>query len=150
MFVAGTTLWTVAGCTGSTSAPTPSASGTVIESPSASVAPTPDPVFNAAGTAADNFAYFNKVNIAFLSANTMPGGRAIIDNLVAAGFDRSLMQVTPDTTSVGRNVDSVQFSVRFGTDCVIGQTSDAGYSSTVGPTIDGTACLVGVTRKIDW
>ena len=41
-------------------------------------------------------------------------GRAYIDALVAAGFDKAAMQVTPDQTTVGNPAESIQFSVRWG------------------------------------
>ena len=139
------------GCTGSE--PTPTDSASFAPSPTSSevgASPTPTPSFQPAGDAADNLAYFDAVNQRLLSATPTPGGRAIIDNLVSAGFDKAAMQVTPDETTIGNAVDSVQFSVRIGGDCLIGQSSGAGYTGTVGPVADGTSCLIGTTRVIDW
>ena len=140
---------TLAGCSGGPSpepspstAPTPSATATA-------VAPA-EPALLPEGTAEDNLAYFDLVNERFLAAGQLPGGRPIIDNLVAAGFDKSMMQVTPDSTSIGLDVDSVQFAVRFGEQCLIGQTSAAGYVGIVGPAVSATNCLLGTTRAIDW
>ena len=48
-------------------------------------------------------------------------GRAYIDALVAAGFDKSAMQVTPDQSTVGNPAESIQFSVRWGEECLVGQ-----------------------------
>ncbi|MBU4466432.1 MAG: hypothetical protein KKH75_11365, partial [Actinobacteria bacterium] len=53
-------------------------------------------------------------------------GRAYVDALVAAGFDKTAMQVTNDTSTVGDPAESIQFSVRWGSECLVGQ---------VGPTI---------------
>jgi hypothetical protein len=72
------------------------------------------------------------------------------DGLAAGGFDKSTMQVTADTTSIGRDADSVQFSVLWGQDCLIGQVSGAGYTSQTAPVLGTGACLVGSTRAIDW
>lgn len=147
----GSAIVTLSACTSggvpdppeSKAPPTTSASAI----PSAPAAPELD----ADGTADDNRAFFDAVNSTFLAENAMPGGRPIIDNLVAAGFDKAAMQVTPDATSIGSAADSVQFSVRFGERCLIGQTSAAaGYVGTVGPAVDGGSCLVGTTRVIDW
>ena len=41
------------------------------------------------------------------------------------------MQLTPDKTTIGRAVDSVLFSVRIGTDCLLGQFSGSEYTSSV-------------------
>lgn len=136
------------GCTGTVTTPTPTASAV----PSASASATAEQAveYDPGGTASDNLEYFDSVNQTFLAAGLTPGGRPIIDNLVAAGFDKAAMQVTPDTTSIGGTVDAVEFSVRIGTECLVGQASDAGYASTVGPALTGGACLAGSTRAIDW
>lgn len=111
--------------------------------------PEADPGPVPGGTADDNLPYFDFVNAAFL-ADGNPGGRPIIDNLVAAGFDKAAMQVTADLTPHGSAVDSVQFSVRIGDECLIGQADDEGYVSTVAPALESGGCLVGKTRAIDW
>jgi len=129
---------------GCTSSPEPS------PTPS-SVAPSTDaPPFSSTSTTAEALAHFDEVNAATVAANARPGGRAVVDALVAAGFDKSTMQVTADTTSIGRDADSVQFSVLWGQDCLIGQVSGAGYSSQTAPVLGTGACLVGSTRAIDW
>ena len=148
----------IGGCTGpvpssvSPSSPPapngPSASKDPISSPSASAVP--EPALQPGGTASANLPFFDSVNKKFLANDSTPGGRGIIDNLVAAGFDRATMQVTPDQTAIGRDVDSVQFSVRMGSECLIGQASATGYAATVGPVVSDTSCLLGITRAIDW
>lgn len=151
-------LSVLTGCVGQTTTPSssPSAAPSVSSSPSATdAAPatpaTPAaPTLNATGSAADNLGYFNLVNSTFLAPNPMPGGRPIIDNLVAAGFSKELMQVTPDKTTIGRDVDSVQFSVRFGASCLVGSVSPTGYVGVAGPAVSGALCLIGNTRAIDW
>jgi hypothetical protein len=106
--------------------------------------------FSSDSSTSDAAAHFDEVARATVAANARPGGRALVDALVAAGFDKSTMQVTADTTSIGRDADSVQFSVRWRDDCLIGQVSDAGYSSQTAPVLGTGACLVGSTRTIDW
>ncbi|ROS48389.1 hypothetical protein [Frigoribacterium sp. PhB24] len=108
------------------------------------------PPFSSESTTAEALARFDEVNAETVAANARPGGRAVVDALVAAGFDKSTMQVTADTTSIGRDADSVQFSVLWGQDCLIGQVSGAGYSSQTAPVLGTGACLVGSTRAIDW
>ena len=124
-------------------------------SSSSSAAPTPsstpaEPRLVPAGTARQNLAYFNQVNTALLGAQASAGGRAIIDNLVAAGFDKSAMQVTPDKTVYGHPADSIQFSVLLGDECLIGQTSGGSYGSVVAPVLGTGQCLIGKTRQITW
>ena len=70
---------------------------------------------------------------------------------MAAGFDKSAMQVTSDTSTVGNPAESIQFSVRWGDECLVGQVGPATGTAvtTVLPAVSG-ACLVGTTRAIDW
>lgn len=147
------TVLTVAALSGcSQAAPQPKV--TVIHSPvGASPSPTvaAKPVYLAAGTAIENKPYFDLVNTAFFDANGSALGRQIIDNLVAAGFTKSDMQVTPDRTSIGSGTDSILFAVKIGTSCLIGQHGGGGYSSTLAPVLTtGGPCLIGITRQINW
>lgn len=104
------------------------------------------------GTAQENLPYFDKVNKATLAANPNAKGRDFIDALVAAGFQKADMQVTVDTTTIGLTANSIQFSVKLGDTCLIGQNgADAGgYWSQVVPVLPTGTCLVGQTRPIDW
>lgn len=128
--------------------PTPSASGTATPTPTAPASPELKPKLSAE----ENHAFFDQVNTQVIAANASAGGRDMIDALVAAGFDRAAMQVTPDRTAVDLAADSVQWSVLFNGECLIGQYGPAsgGYhSEVVAPTGQGT-CLLGQTRSIDW
>lgn len=142
----------LAGCTG-TAAPTHSAS---VATTSATPAPTPSAPAAVAlvpgGTAQQNRAFFDQINKATLAANPDAHGRDFIDALVTAGFTKSDMQVTVDTTTIGLKANSIQFSVRMGETCLIGQNgADAGgYSSEVTPVLASGQCLVGQTRAIVW
>jgi hypothetical protein len=102
--------------------------------------------------AAQNLPYFDMVNKATVAANAGAQGRDFIDALVAAGFQKRDMQLTPDTTSIGLKANSIQFSVQLGDTCLIGQYgADAGgYESTTSPTLATGGCLIGQTRPIDW
>lgn len=127
--------------------PTAAASSSATPDPSASTAP----VLRSGGTANDNKEYFDLVNNRLFAANGSADGRAIIDNLVAAGFVKKDMQVTPDKDAIGRATDSILFSVKIGDSCLLGQHGGAGYSSVVAPALtSGGACLIGLTRSIDW
>jgi len=142
----------LAGCTPD---PEPATSSAPAAVPTASAAPTTDPAatglaFNPTGTAADNKAFFDAVNQGLIGGNPAADGVAITTNLRANGFDTAAMQVTPDVTTVGVAADSVQFSVKMGNDCLIGQYGHGQYSSLVAPALGTGACLVGQTRAIDW
>ncbi len=140
----------LAGCVQGSPAPVPTASSssrsTSAAVPTTSAAPTLAPQ----GSADANHAYFDSVNQRLFAANSGANGRAVIDNLVSAGFVKADMQVTPDKTSINGNVDSLLFSVRIGKNCLIGQHGGGGYASSVQAALAGGACLVGKTRAIDW
>ena len=93
---------------------------------------------------------FDEAVSALLATNADPGGRAVIDALVAAGLAKAAMELTPDTTAIGLDADSIQFSVRVGEECVVGQSGNVGYHSAILPVLDTGKCLVGATRAINW
>lgn len=130
------------------------------ESPSASSAgdpsatsPEPAPaVLVPDGTAADNLPLFTEVVAQVWAGPDQVAGRAYVDALVAAGYDRSAMQVTPDTTTIGNPAESIEFSVRWGEECLVGQVGPSIGSpvTTVLPGLSSGGCLIGQTRAIDW
>lgn len=140
----------LAGCTPAPAEPTPS--------PTASVAtptPTPTPTgpaLIADGSAEDNLPFFTSVMNAVAATEQRAQGRAYIDALVAAGFDKADMEVTQDLTTVGNPVDSLQFSVRWDGECLVGQVGPSIPAPTalVMSQIPGDTCLIGTTRPIDW
>jgi hypothetical protein len=127
-----------------TGGPTPSSSSSA--TPTAPPAPELDPT----GDAADNLAFFDSVNRALLAATPQPNGQQIVDNLVAAGFAKADMEITPDVTIGNEAAESIQFSVRIGGSCLIGQTGGAGYNAMAAPLLGTGKCLIGTTRAIDW
>ncbi|WP_350349712.1 hypothetical protein ABIQ69_07355 [Agromyces sp. G08B096] len=149
--LAGSALLIVlAACTAGDPQPT----ATPESSPSPRPTPTeaPAPTLRPELSAAENLAYFDSVNQAVVTADPNAGGRAFIDALVAAGFDKAAMQVTADRTTIDLAADSVQFSVLFQGECLIGQygPNSGGYHGAVRPVLGTGACLVGQTRPIDW
>jgi hypothetical protein len=131
------------------SAPTPTRSAAVATAGPSSTA-SAGPTIDLAGTAGQNQAYFDQVNRAFIAAGGDLTGRPFIDNLVKVGYPKVTMELTPDRTSVNLAADNIQFSIRFGTTCLIGQYGNIGYTSTVTKTLGTSRCLVGTTRPIDW
>jgi hypothetical protein len=131
----------------SSSKPTPASAA---PSRSATPAPPPVPRYRSDGTAQANRVFFDAVNAKLFAGNGGANGRVIIDSLVAAGFDKSAMQVTPDNTSINGGVDSILFSVKIGDSCLLGQHGGGGYSSAVVVALKSGLCLIGKTRAIDW
>jgi hypothetical protein len=155
---AAAVLLAIAGCTASPPSPGASASAPATTEPAATAAPeatsepAAEPSLRPELAASENLAYFDLVNQRVIAANPEAQGRDFVDALVAAGFDKAAMQVTADTTTIGDPADSIQFSVRFQNECLVGQygTGSDGYHGAVRPLLGTGACLVGQTRPIDW
>ena len=142
-------LLSLAACTAPPAAvepPKPSAS----ESASPTPVPEPDPVLLPAGDSAANLDYFDFVNRRLLETVATPNGQQIVENLVAAGFAKADMEITPDTTVGSEAADAIQFSVRINGSCLIGQTGAAGYNAIAEPLLGTGKCLIGTTRTIDF
>ncbi|MFF1879141.1 DUF6993 domain-containing protein [Leifsonia sp. NPDC058230] len=142
----------LSGCVGGTTGGTSSHSASAAPAPSATSSAPAVVELHPQGSAQDNLPFFDQVNRATLAAHPNAVGRDFIDALVAAGFDKSSMQLTVDTTTIGLKANSIQFSVRMGDTCLIGQNgADAGgYNSQVTAVLATGACLIGETRPIDW
>lgn len=137
----------LAACTPDELMPVPEV--TVTPSPGATEPP-PEPELVPDGSAADNLPYFNAVNRATAEQGGALGGRDFIDALVAAGFSKAAMEVTPDRTSINAGADQIQFSVRVNGECLIGQYGGERYNGIVAPLLSTGTCLIGTTRPIDW
>jgi hypothetical protein len=126
-----------------TGTPAPAAPGTA--DPTA-------PALVPGGSADDNLAVFSTVTAAVWAGADRLSGRAYIDALVQAGFDKSAMQVTHDRSTVGNPAESIQFSVRWGEECLMGQVGPATGEpvTAVMPVLQEGSCLIGRTRDIDW
>ena len=121
--------------------------------PDTSTAPAPAPTLIPDGTAAENLPVFTAVTEQVWSSEQRGSGPAYIDALVAAGFDRTQMQVTEDVTTVGNAVESMQFSVRWGEEaCLVGQVGPSTGTpvTMVLALLAEGRCLIGNTRPIDW
>jgi hypothetical protein len=79
-----------------------------------------------------------------------PNGQQLVENLVAAGFAKADMEITPDATIGKEAAGSIQFSVRINGSCLVGQTGEAGYNALAAPLLGTGKCLVGTTRTIDF
>lgn len=104
------------------------------------------------GTAEENLPLFASIVESVAATDARYQGRAYIDALAAAGFDKGDMQVTNDLTTVGNPADSIQFSVRWAGECLVGQMGPSTPTPTalVLPLLAGDLCLIGQTRTIDW
>ena len=121
----------------------------------ASPSPTPTesaPALKPEGTAADNLPYFSSIVAAVWAGPDNVSGRAYIDALAAGGFDKAAMQVTNDQSTVGNPAESIQFSVLWAGECLVGQVGPATGSpvAVVLRTVGAGECLIGDTRPIDW
>ncbi|GAA4736354.1 hypothetical protein GCM10025783_03100 [Amnibacterium soli] len=86
---------------------------------------------------------FDEVARAVMAADAHPTGRAFAAALRQAGFEG--VETTPDRTAVDLDVPSVQFAVREGARCVVGQYGPGtAYRSAVADAVAGR-CLVGAS-----
>jgi hypothetical protein len=145
LLLAATTL---SGC--SAGAPEPAPSTTATASPRPTATEEPPPALDPAGDAEANIDFFDTVNRALLKTVDTPNGQQIVDNLVAAGFAKADMEITPDVTVGDEAAETIQFSVRINGTCLVGQTGAAGYNAVAAPLLGTGKCLVGATRTIDW
>lgn len=132
--------------------PTPTPTQTTA-APTATPTPTPTgPALVPDGSAEDNLPLFAQVVNTVAATDARAQGRAYIDALVAAGFPKAQMQVTNDLTTVGNPADSIQFSVKWAGECLVGQVGPSTPAPTalVLPLVPGDTCLIGQTRPIDW
>lgn len=139
---------TLVSCAPEAPTPEPTVSTTATEAPSET-----GPSYIPDGTAEENLPLFSEVAAQVWASDQRGSGRAYIDALIAAGFDRESMQVTQDVTTVGNPAESLQFSVRWGAgECIIGQVgpSTGEPVTAVMPQLAEGRCLVGTTRAIDW
>ena len=133
--------------------PEPSGPATPTPEPTVSTEPAAPPQLQPDASATDNLAFFTQTAQVVWESEQRGEGRAYIDALVAAGFDRGAMQVTPDLSTVGNPAESIQFSVRWGdTECLVGQVgpSTGQLVTKVLPQLAEGRCLIGATRPIDW
>lgn len=145
----------LAGCTVPEPSPSGSPSkdaGTPTSTSAPSATPTAPPALVPEGTAADNLPLFTAVTESVWASADRAAGRAYIDALVAAGFDKAAMEVTNDTSTVGNPAESIQFSVQWGQECLVGQVGQATGDpvTVIVPVLAEGTCLVGDTRPIDW
>lgn len=120
--------------------------------PTPTATPAPSATVDPEASAAENLPVFSSIVAAVWAGNRRASGRAYVDALAEAGFDKSAMEVTPDASTVGNPAESIQFSVRWGQECLVGQVGPATGEpvAVVAPVLDAGRCLVGDTRPIDW
>ena len=146
----------LAGCTALAPAPNGTDGGTAgptsTPEPSSTSSAPSEPVLVVGGSAAENLPVFTSVTNSVWSSEQRESGRAYVDALVATGFDKAAMQVTEDFSTVGNPAESIQFSVRWGDECLIGQVGSATGEpvTVVAPVLAEGTCLIGQTRPIDW
>ncbi len=151
--IAAASVFLMAACAGVPTVPggAEPAPGDVPTTPTAPEVPV-ELVYRADASVEENLVVFDAVLAeAVVGSNGRPGGRRLVDALVAAGFPKKQMEVTRDSSRTGARADSVTVAVNLNGHCLIGQFLDKDtYSSMVYPALAASDCLVGETRPIDW
>lgn len=136
-----------------TPVPEPAPTTAVEPAPTASASAEPaGPVLLPDGSAEDNLPLFTAVAQTVWESPQNAEGRAYVDALVAAGFDKGAMQVTEDMSTIGNAAETLEFSVQWGEECLLGQVGPVtgALVTSVAPALAGGGCLLGDTRPIDW
>ena len=119
------------------------------QQPIVTTQPTADPaaVFVPGGTAEQNLPVFTKVVWEQWEAGSGTNSAAYIDALVGVGFDLAAMETTASKTTLGNDVESLQFSVLMGGTCLVGQVgaSTGEPTAVVLPELKDGGCLVALT-----
>jgi len=139
----------LSGCVAETPEPAPTPTTEASSTPTPAATPT-GPILRPGESAAANRQFFDMLNTEYFDENGRGDGRSIVDNLVAGGFSKQDMEVTPDSTALGLDADSIVVSVRIKGECLMGQFFDDNYVSSIEPLLGTGGCLVGKTRAIDW
>lgn len=115
------------------------------------VAQTPDPAatFVPGGTAEQNLPIFAKVVTDQWAAGSGTNSAAYVDALVATGFDLAAMETTSSKTTIGNDVESLQFSVLIQGMCLVGQVgpSTGDPIAVLLPELKDGGCLVATTPQ---
>ncbi|WP_311477488.1 DUF6993 domain-containing protein [uncultured Gulosibacter sp.] len=134
------------GCTGDRDA------GPVNATTAAEATPTKAPEFVPDGGAEANHAYFDATLKQLLEKKPGAGSKDLVNTLVEAGFDKSKMEVTSDTTPIGLDTTFVIVSVHMPDNmCLLGERGpDGSYASLVTKPISSGKCQLAKSIDIDW
>lgn len=130
--------------------------GPAPDAPERTAPPKPDsePEFYPEGSAEDNLPYFTEVLRDYSEGESPVKGEPIVNAVVDSGFDKADMSVSFDESKTGYDADSIFVSMRFGSECLLGQVvaEDRSFAAEAAPAVgpDDDACLIGATRPIDW
>lgn len=126
------------------------------DAPSATPPPGPEATVTPSDVADESdaaLASFAEITARVWASDSRGQGRAYVDALVEAGFQKDAMQVTADRSTVGNAAESLQFSVAVNDmQCLVGQVGPSTGEPVTArlPRLADGACLVGGTRPIDW
>ena len=132
---------------GCSPASVPSEGSTVSSSPASPLATADD----TGATSPLDFDSFNTINRNTIVSIGDASGADLTDALLSAGFDRSRLEVTADSTTEGKRADAIFVAVKSGETCFVGQyrtkasgeDGDAKYlGARVAPLATGR-CLIG-------
>lgn len=144
----------LAGCVGdATSSPATQSPGPTPSRPIPSAerdvpTPAPEPTFAPGAPAADNRDYFRHVLDRYAMANGMGTSEALVAALVAAGFDRGLVEVTSETTAIGLAASAIDVAVRIDSECLLASIRTESVIVDIAPVLGNGRCLIGAVDPI--
>lgn len=135
-------------------APAPAEPPTVVKTPSATAAATAQPIvpetrFSADMTESQATDFFNHVAGNVAGTGSMDGAQ-YVQAFRDLGVPDDIIQVTSSDTTIGVPAESIQFSIRWGSTCIIGDVGHGSFTSTVAPATHWESCLLGATRPLEF
>jgi len=125
---------------------TPAAEPIVSNAPSSSLPAASLPTFDPSRGAQGNLALFSgTIRTALKKGGWLTSTTVVGKALVAAGFDRKGIEISPDYTSLGMKPDSISVAAKFEKKCLIGQYGPAfkDVAVSVAPVLPNGGCLLG-------
>jgi len=136
----------LAGCSAFSSevaTPTPTVTAPPTIDPGVEVVPTAAPELHPGGTAEQNKLFWDATIAGYWERFGLGSTQTMIDLLVGAGFDASILEITYDYTAIGLGVDSIEVSARFSDACLLAVVRGERYATAVMPILGTGLCLVG-------
>ena len=114
--------------------------------PTGSIAPAQLPAFDAARGARGNMALFGgTIRNQVAKRGWLVPTERVAHALIAAGFSRKGIEISPNYTSLGMKPDSITVAVKLDKECIIGQYGPAfnDVAVSVAPVLTSGGCLLG-------
>jgi len=118
---------------------------TVSRTAAPDVLPTAAPEVHLDGTAQQNKQYWDWLIQDYVSKVGVGLDAYLSSQLLGAGYDPAMIEMTEDTTPIGSIADAIDAAVRFGDECLLATVRNGGWATAIAPVLSTGKCLVGTT-----